>query len=173
MKVTDAIERIEASKEYSKWAKQNPTSFLAHAFTMREKEGFEAWQIGYYSPERNMVTVFELDEQIQMMPESEVFKKDETAVKALDREKIILDAEQALETAAGLTKEEYPHIRSDKQILVLQNIEAGQVWNITFISPSMDVLNIKISSDEGKIVSHGLSRLFEFKNFDDKNPLSG
>jgi hypothetical protein len=173
MKVSDAIARIEASKEHSKWSRENPQAYLAHAFTMKEKDAFESWQVGYYNPERNMVTVFELDEQVQMMPESEVFKKDETVVKALDRQRIMLDVEQALEVAISIAKDTYPQIRSDKQIIVLQNLDIGQVWNITFISPSMDVLNIKVSSDEGQVVSHNLSRLFEFKNFEDKNPLSG
>jgi hypothetical protein len=173
MKVTDAIGKIEESKEYSKWLKENPQAYLAHAFTMKEKEGFESWQVGYYNPGRNMVTVFELDDTVKMMPESEVFKKDETPVKALDRKQIILDVEQALEAAIALGKDKYPQIRSDKQIIVLQNLDEGQVWNITFISPSMDVLNIKLSSDDGKIISHNLSRIFDFKNFDDNNPIAG
>jgi len=173
MKVIDAIGKIEGSKEYGKWIKENPKAYLAHAFTMKEKESFESWQVGYYNPERNMVTVFELDSQVTMMPESEVFKREETVVKALDTKKIALDVEQALEAAIALGREKYPLIRSDKQIIVLQNLEEGQVWNITFISPAMDVLNIKVSSDEGKIVSHNLNRIFEFKNFDDSNPLAG
>lgn len=173
MKVKDAIAKIEGSKEYSKWSKENPSAFLAHAFTMKEESGFESWQVGYFNPEHNKVTVFELDEKVEMMPESEVFKKEETVVKALDRDKIKLDVEEALEAALGFGKEKYPQIRSNKQIIVLQNIDEGQVWNITFISPSMDVLNIKVSSDEGKIMAHNLSRLFEFKNFDDKNPIAG
>lgn len=173
MKVIDAIAKIEDSKEYSKWSKENRSAFLAHAFTMKEEAGFESWQVGYFNPEHDKVTVFELDEKIQMMPESEVFKKEETLVKALDREKIKLDVEEALSAALSFGHEKYPQIRSGKQIIVLQNIEEGQVWNITFISPSMDVLNIKVSSDEGTIVSHNLTRIFEFKNFDDKNPLAG
>jgi len=170
MKVIEAIGKIEASKEYGKWLKQNPSAYLAHAFTMKEGEGFESWQVGYYNPEHNKVTVFELDDKVQMMPESEVFKKDETAVKALDRQKIKLDVEDALKAALVLNQEKYPQIRSDKQIIVLQNLDEGQVWNITFISQSMDVLNIKLDSAEGTVVSHNLSRIFEFKNFDDSPP---
>jgi hypothetical protein len=172
MKVTEAIKRVEASKEYGKYMKERPDSFLAHAFTMKEDEGFESWQLGYYSPKKDKITVFELGESVKMLPESDVFKKEETIVKRLDLAKLRLDIDQAIEAAYKVNKEHYPQVLSNKQILILQNIEEGQVWNITFISPGMDVLNIKIASEDGKVISHHLSRLFEFKNFQDK-PLVG
>jgi hypothetical protein len=167
MKVTEAIKMVEASKEHGKFMKSSPDSFLAHAFTMKEDEGFESWQLGYYSPKKNKITVFELDESVTVMPESDIFKKEETEVKALDISRIKLDVDEAIEAALKVNKENYPQVLSNKQILIIQNIDVGQVWNITFISPGMDVLNIKIASDTGKVVSHNLSRLFEFKNFKD------
>jgi hypothetical protein len=79
--------------------------------------------------------------------------------------------EQAMETASKLNTESYPQIKSSKQIIILQNLEQGQLWNLTFVSSSMDVLNIKIDAASGEVLSHNLNRLFEFRNFKDDGSL--
>jgi hypothetical protein len=171
MGAKEIVENLEQSKEFSKWRKANKEAYLAHVFTMKEKDRFDSWQVGYYNKAKERITVFEIGESIEILPESEVFKREETAVRPLDISIVKIDLSDALERALKLTVESYPQIRSDKQILILQNIEQGQLWNITFVSPSMDVLNVKVDAASGEVVSHNLNRLFEFKNFKDDDSL--
>ena len=168
MGVKEVIERLEKSTEFSEWRHSNKQAYLAHAFTIKENDKFDSWQIGYYNKAHQKITVFEMGESIEIMPESEVFKREETEVRALDIKRVNIELDKALEIAEGINAEKYPQIKSSKQIIILQNIEQGQLWNITFVSASMDVLNIKLDAGSGEILNQSLNRLFEFRNV--KNP---
>lgn len=173
MGIKEEIDRLEGSSEFSIWRKANKEAYLAHAFTMREAGGLEGWQLGYFNRSSQRVTIFEMEKEIIVQPESEVFKREETEVKALELARVKIGAEEAIEIAGRLCKEDYPQIISSKQIVILQNIELGQLWNITFVSRTMDVLNIKVDAENGNVLSHNLSRLFEFSNVkkDDEDSL--
>jgi hypothetical protein len=98
-----------------------------------------------------------------MLPESEVFKEADALVRPLKMETIKIDAQDAVDIAAKLNREVYPQILPRRQIIILQNLEKGQLWNITLVGSSLDVLNVKISAEDGSLIVHGLSRLFDFK----------
>jgi len=172
MGIKEAIERLEKSAEFSEWRHSNKEAYLAHAFTIKENDKLDSWQIGYYNKAHQKITIFEMGDSIEILPESEVFKREETEVRGLDIKKVGIDIERALEIAEGINKEKYPQVRSSKQIIILQDLEQGQLWNITFVSTSMDVLNVKLDAGSGEILNHCLNRLFEFRNFDDKGNLA-
>jgi hypothetical protein len=161
--INEIISGLEKRTEFVSWKKNNPGAFLTHAFIVKDKEIFSKWQIGYYNPERAKITVFELGDPMVISPESEVFKDESTMVRALVKESIKIDYESALVTAFKVNKEFFPQIISNKQIMILQNLEMGIVWNITLISQSLEVLNIKIDASNGNVLYKNLSRLFEFR----------
>ena len=50
-----------------------------------------------------------------------------------------------------------------KTIAILQNIELGQLWNITLVTSSLKTINIKIDAKTGKTIKHELISLFQFR----------
>ena len=93
-------------------------------------------------------------------PESEVFKKEKTVVKRLDIKKVKKDFEDAVSIANKFQREKYSTEIPIKKIVVLQNIDFGQIWNITFISKTFNTLNMKIDAGSGKVKKHELVSLF-------------
>ena len=164
MEIKPIIEKLEASDEYVRWKKHNKETYLTHALNIMDGQSFGDWQLGYFNKKSNKITVFELGDRISISPESEVFKKEETAVKPLDKKKIKVDLKKVLDTANTLVQKKYPQILAQKIVIILQNLELGQVWNLTYISKSFEVLNIKISSEKGNVLSHDLKPLFEFRS---------
>ncbi len=161
MDTKQIIKKLESSDEFVRWKKSNQNTYLTHALNMLDEHCFSGWQLGYYNKSSNKITVFEMGDRINICPEQEVFKEESTLVKPLDIKKVKVELNQALESANKLIKDKYSKISFNKAVIILQNIEIGQVWNLTFIGKSFDVLNIKISSESGKVLSHDLKPLFE------------
>lgn len=167
MEIKQIIESLETSNQFVEWKKKNPEAYLSHALNIIDNHTFTEWQLGYFQPKTQKITVFEIGETITISPESDVFKKEETTVKPLNIASVKIDITQVLETANNLKQSKYPQILTQKIIIILQNIDLGQLWNITFVSKTFEVLNMKISAENGKVLSHELKPLFEFKSTKD------
>jgi len=162
----DALEhsfkRMEESAVFINWKKENREAYLAHAFNMVEGKKQSGWQFGYYIKSKDRVVTFFVEDVVKKSPESEIFKKDEKAVKKLELSKVKVGADRALELASGLQKEKYKGHEPQKEVVLLQTIDAGQVWNITFVTRTFDTLNIKICAESGEVKSDNLTSLFSF-----------
>ena len=77
MLVKKILERVESSEYFKTWKKTN--YYLAYMFTSSKEE----WQVGYYNKEKDNMRIFQVDEKVTKLPESEVFKEKKT-VKKLD-----------------------------------------------------------------------------------------
>ena len=159
----DKIEKLESSEVFKNWRSENEDGHLAHVFILFDELNKDDWQIGYYSPKHHKITTFVVGENITQNPAEEVFKDEESVVQELNVEKCKLDVESALKKAEDLQKEKYKTQIPAKKIVILQHLDVGQVWNITYITQSMQTLNIKIDSETGEIKSDKLISLIEFK----------
>lgn len=160
MNVGRIIKKLEASKVFKEWKKDNPDYYLVHAFLMIDPKVKQAWQIGYYSKEKDRIITFDVGKEILQNPEAEVFKK-EGIVNALNVDKIKLWGDKALKTAEKFAKEHYTNYKIQKRILILQNLDKT-LWNITFISNTFETLNIKVSAINGMVEFHNLAKIFSF-----------
>lgn len=158
MKIKEIVEKVEKSEAFREWKKQHKDSFLVHLFMMYDEK--ESYQVGYYDKKKDMITSFSVDDEIMASPESEVFKKEKTVVKRLDIKKVKKDFEDAVSIANKFQREKYSTEIPIKKIVVLQNIDFGQIWNITFISKTFNTLNMKIDAGSGKVKKHELVSLF-------------
>lgn len=158
---------LEQSKEFQEWKSNNPSGYFTHAFNVINKHVFDNWQLGYYSKETSKITVFEIAETITISPESEVFQEEKALVRPLNLENIKFELGQAIEKAEELRAESYKQIFPEKTIIILQNIELGQLWNLTIIGKTFDILNIKISSENGEVLHCDLKPLFDFRKTKD------
>ena len=72
------------------------------------------------------------------------------------------DFGEALVIAKRLQQEKYPNEKSIKDIVVLQALEVGQIYNITFVTQTFKTLNIKLDSSTCKLISDELISLIKF-----------
>jgi Zn-dependent metalloprotease len=155
----DIIKKLESSKEYKEWIKENPKAYLTHAFIMEDPNVKQEWQIGYFLPKEDKVMTFTVGDSIMQNPPSEVFKEKGTILK-LKLDEVKVEMEDALKTAAKLQKEKYPGNDALKKIVILQNLDVGQVWNITYVTQTFKTLNIKIDAQTGKVIKDEIIELF-------------
>ena len=158
-----ALKKLKESSEFRKWVSKNKKSYLTYAFTMIENSEKSEWQIGYYDKSLDKVTVFTINNNIEINPEQDVFKKPGTSVKNVNLKDVKFDLDYVLKKANNIKEKEYSKEIVTKTIAILQNIELGQLWNITFITSSLNTINIKIDAKTGKTIKHELVSLFQFK----------
>ncbi|MCM2325160.1 MAG: hypothetical protein NDI94_01745 [Candidatus Woesearchaeota archaeon] len=157
MSFFEVLKKLEESKDFKNWKKDE--NFLAYGFIMIGDDIKEEWQIGYFNP-NNTVTVFVIGDTIIKNPESDIFQ--EGNVKRLEIEKVKIDFPEAMEKSDDLQKSKYPEYKPYQKMVILQNMSMGNVWNITFMSKTLKVLNIKIDAISGEIVKDEVIELFKF-----------
>ena len=149
MKLRHAIEQVEASDVFKQFQKENPGYYLAHVFHTSGKG--EVTQVGYYNPDKDRVVVFDVSATIQQQPEDEVFKE-HPAVNKLDLGQVKIDLEQALKTADELHQKKHAAELITQKIIILQNLN-GLVYNITHVTRTFNIFNIKIDAVTGDVLS--------------------
>lgn len=167
MIIKDKIQKVESSDAYEVWRKENPTPHLAHIFVMLEKpEGQvenESMQVGYYDSESDMVTVFVVNDEVSQLPESEIFKEEHKNIKEIDLNTVNIDLPDALEKALSLAKQKYAKHEPDKVISILQIIEGQQMYNITIVTKTFNMINIRIDTQTEEIISDQINSIFDLK----------
>ncbi|MFH1590746.1 MAG: hypothetical protein ABIC95_02350 [archaeon] len=163
MAIKDELERLAKSKAYKDFAKKHPDAKLAHAFIMMEKGNRSEWQIGYYLKGNDQVITFFMHEEIKTSPPSKIFKEPRKKVLPLDIEKVSMTFSQAFDAALEFQKEKYPTEKPAKILCILQHLEEGTVYNITFVTPAFNTLNIRVDAKAAEVTSHRLTSLLDFR----------
>lgn len=158
MNFKEALKQLEQSEKFQIWQKTNPDHYLAHGFRMFDGSEPQPWQIGFYNKGEDRIIVFTLDKELIQNPPSELFKK-ESGVSPLEVASITSDINEALEIADNHRKEKYKGNEPVKTIVLLQTLKTGQLWNISFITNTFAVCNIKIDSKSNKIISSACESL--------------
>lgn len=162
MDVKDIIKKLEDSSEFKKWKKDRKTSYLAHIFKMIDEANKDDFQVGFYNQGDTISTFIIGKGKINLVPDSEIFKKPGSKVMGLDLEGIKIGLSDAIAKARKFKEEKYGKEDAVKEFVILQNLDVGQVYNITFVTRSFNTLNIKIDSKSGKVVEHKLMSLMDF-----------
>jgi len=160
--VHEAFEMLSDDELFKKWKAENKESYLCHCMRMLGDE--DAWHIGYYNQDDSIQPFSITKDEVAQEKKDEVFKRPETKVKELDFSQVDLTATQAVKVALEFQQKEYAkEIPTNKQIVILQHIDEGQVYNITFITLAMSTLNIKVDAKTGDVVGHKRTSLMDFR----------
>lgn len=164
MKVLEIIKKLEKSKEFLTYRKENKPAdaFLAHAFLMLDENNKGDWQFGYFNKKDEKMTSFYCGSEIEVSQDAEVFKKPGTTVANLDLKKVKTEFEEAKATAEDVLEKKYGGEEALKKIFILQNLDK-QVWNITYLTKKYNIINIKIDSETGKIIKDEATSIMSFK----------
>ena len=154
----ESLKILEKSKEFKDWKNNNKDSYLSYAlFVLDEKD--IPWKIGFCN-KNNKITSFNVDKKMTIDSEDKAFQKERKKIKAINLDNLKLTLADAVKIATELQKEEYTTENPKKIIAIIQNLDIGQVWNITFLTQSFNTLNMKIKSDTGRIIEKKIQPLF-------------
>ncbi len=158
-KIKESLRDLEKTDDYKNWRKEHKESYLSNVFFINE----ESWQICYYNPKKDKLTTF-LDNKL-LKADGAIFKKNRDKINELKIENIKIDFEDALKVIEKLVKEKYSHETLTTKIVILQNINA-EMWNITYLTSTFNVLNVKINAINGEMISEKLTAAMQFGNRD-------
>ena len=159
------LDNMEESEEFKRWKKEHADSYLAHIFRMDSAGSEELCLIGYYNPD-DTITSFEINgKDIVLKSCEKIFKQDSSAVKKLEMDKVSLDFKQIKSIAEEFRKKKYKNELPSKKIFILQNIDIGQVWNVTIVTLTFNTLNLKIDANTGEVIQHNLTSLMQMGKF--------
>jgi hypothetical protein len=160
MDINDVVKTIGDSDEFKEFIKDNPENYLVHLFSMMDAEHKDDWQVGYYSKKSDKITVFELDNgKITVIPAQEAFKE-KNYIAPLKVDQIKVTREEAMAKVQEIIKENYSAENFAKAIVLLQNLpEYKQLWNITMVTATFNVINVKINAITGELIKHSKESL--------------
>jgi hypothetical protein len=154
----ETYKSLEKHKDFKSWKAKHKAWFLSYIFS----DSVDI-QIGFADKEGQRVTSFCLKgKELGITEDQEVFKKPESKIHELKLTKVKVTAEQAVDKAEKLQKSKYSEHPVMKRIIILQNIEKGTVYNITFVTKTFHTLNIKIDAATARVKEHKLTSLFDF-----------
>ena len=159
MNLKEHLEKLYKDPAFKAWREKHPTHYLAHAFVQLD-DPQHVWQIGFYNEQKERMTTFLVGEEVQHVnEEAEVLKKPGAPILELDPEKVTISVAKALHLAHDVRQEKYPESDPLKRFFIIQHLDLGQVYNITFVTRQFTTLNIKLDAGTGKIIKHHLSSL--------------
>ena len=159
MELKAALQKLEKSAKFKSWKKNHVNAFLAHAFVMLDEANKDIVQFGFFDSKSDKITTFIVEpKKISETPESEVFKSKQEITPLLMDEVRLTDG-KALEIAEDYMKKNHPAEMPIKTFFIVQCLDIGCVFNITFFTKSLKTLNLKISVVDGKILKHSFEPL--------------
>src|SRR3989338_4540160 len=140
MDIAEAVKALETHKLFKEWKSSHKNGYLSSAFTMVENDVQAPWQLGYYHPENNKITTFIVENStVAVVPEEEIFQKEEKRIKEVAVSDIRLILPEALKKADAFRQETYPREIVLKRICILQNLDKlGLIWNFTFVTQAFN-----------------------------------
>lgn len=162
MDIINVVRQVEDSEVFRSI---DPEHYLVHVFCMLEAHSREEFQIGYYLKKSDKITVLDYNNgRISLIPAQDALKEDNVHIQPLDMQKVLISMDDALGKANDVLKNNYPSHLLMKAIVLLQNLQPhGQIWNITVITHSFNVINIKIDAASGMILHHIMESLMQWK----------
>jgi len=164
MSFGEAYNKLKNTSLFKEWKEKNPDCYLAHFYVVLGNDFSlkNDWEIGFYDVKEDRIFVFVVGDGVELKPQEDVFKK-EGKVEELELGKVKVELEKALDLFKEKKKEKYDSELLLNGFLILQKWEGKLMWNISFASKSMGILNIKIDAEKGEIISDQMVNFMEGK----------
>lgn len=165
MKVLEILKKFKQAKQFKEWHDKNKDAKLVHIFIMLDPGQPIKYDIGFYDFKKKLMTSFTVDEElneIQSSEDKEVFKKPGQKINPLEEPRLKICFHDACAKCHELQQSKYKQHVPIKEVVILQNLDCGQVWNITYITKTFQTLNMKVDAETGEIVEEKLHQIFSF-----------
>ncbi|MBI5392421.1 hypothetical protein HZA96_01005 [Candidatus Woesearchaeota archaeon] len=158
MNLKEIVRIVEQTQPFKDFKQQFPKAYLVHIFSMTK----QPLQLGYYDENAELITTFDVNNGVQKEQSAPFREPNKQAIKPLEITQVSFSLEEAEEIAATIQKEKYLREMIRESIIILQHLDIGQIFNITFITHSFKTLNIKIDASTRQVISHDLTNLVGF-----------
>ncbi|MBI2140989.1 hypothetical protein HYU16_01050 [Candidatus Woesearchaeota archaeon] len=186
--VSRLVQAVEGSREFLEWRKGNKTAHLSSVFAMgKSARQLSEWLLSYYDGKDDTFTTFSTTGSL-MAAKEQAFKKGR-AVPELRAGAVKVEVWDCIKTAEDVRAGTYKGEEASTVIAILQPLtpeeisggsetgstggnssgkesEAKPVWNITYITASFNVINVKIDAEAGTVLSHRISGVMDFMQKD-------
>jgi hypothetical protein len=160
------LEELEKNPKFKAWKLKHKNHFLSSIFSMEPDNA----QFCYANSKGDRITTICLRTgSVEISDKEEIFKSPETKLLPLKLNEVKLSLGQATKKAISFQESNYKQHMPQKQIVILQNLPVGQVYNITLITTGFHILNLKVDSASGKVKEHSLTSMFDFVQKDTKD----
>ena len=145
------IQKIEQSKEYGK------ELYLTSCFFLQD------WQFTYYNQKTKKMKTFAIvnDEVKVLEQNTEPFQKEEKIIQKLDFTHIKVPFQEVLILIDNLMSSKYRQTATQRIVSLHQ--ENIPFWNITYITASLQILNVKVNAITAEIISEKMQNAMDFK----------
>ncbi|MBR9683060.1 hypothetical protein GOV03_00795 [Candidatus Woesearchaeota archaeon] len=151
----EAHQTLTDSEIFQNWQKDHSQTYLSHFYCQLDVDFKQKspWDIGFYDPKTDKIAVFKIDSEITLLPEDKAFKK-QGEVEELKMDQVTVDFPQALEIFQKTKEEHHSSEILLNGFLILQKYQEKTMWNISFATKSLSILNIKIDATNQEVISH-------------------
>ncbi len=163
--IQEELDRLLSSSEFSEYKKSNPDAYFASVFIIAPPSNISnaEMELDFYSKKSGKMQGFAMKETIVRKEEDKVFQKKKEHVQELDMKKVGVPLVKALESAEGLRADRYSGDVPSKLIIILQVIDKKPVWNITMVTDTLKLLNIKLDASSLEVISESIESLMSFR----------
>ena len=160
MDIFKEYQELKTQTEFKKFQRDEKDYYLVHLVVPEQEQNIE---FGFYNPKKDKIIVFQTS-PFTKGKEEDVFKEGKT-IHPLDFNKVKINFEEAKTQTEKILKTEFSAEKTKKKIIILQYINEP-VWNITTICESLNIINIRINAETGKIVRKDKSSLLNMAKVD-------
>ena len=163
--VHDAVVELKQNRLFTSLKEAHPQGVLSHFFSSLDSQyqAKSAWEIAFYDPKKEKIVVFVHNQagEITLQKEDDIFKRESDVVEELEIKSVVIPFEKARTIFAGKVKELFPSMVLGDGFIVLQTILGKTLWNFTFITKTLQFINIKINAASGEVDSHQTVELMQ------------
>lgn len=157
------VKELQKFKAFKEFKKKNPDAYLASCVTIIEGKNIGDWQLDYYQPKKHKMTTFIVKDKIELKGEDDIFQKEKKVIEELKLDEVKVSLDAVLKLIEDFRKKKYPGDFPDKIIAVLQNIDDRIIWNVTCLTSTLKILNVKLDAREGKVLEDRIENVFSLK----------
>jgi len=145
MNLFEVMRRVEDSKVFKRFKKENPGAYFCAAFFIMDLETKEdKRQLDYYVSSTDVMTFSIVNDKVEAA-KAELPKKEK--IPAIGMQAVKLDEEKAID----LAKKESEIGEFTKVIAVLQNLEGKDIWNLSCIK-GLQMMRYHVLASDGKVI---------------------
>lgn len=158
MGVKESYAKLKSSNEF-----KNNQGYLCSFFIMSPIKELknQSWQIDFYSKKDDKITSYIVSDDIKLENDNaKIFKDEKTQIHKLKMENIKTGINEILDKSEKIVKK-YNETPA-KIIIVLQKLDKT-LWNISYITETFNLINIKIDAETGELVEENKTSILSFK----------
>jgi len=144
--------KLLQTEMYKEFIEHHADYKLSHFFFVYEKNNFLEQHIGFYSKNDDKVVSFDLLKHIVSKPEDAM--KRNGIIPFFDVNDVKTGIDEALKISKDIQEKNYPPHTPNKYICILQVLENILNWNITIVTSTMHIINIKIDASNSKVLKN-------------------